>query len=39
VLEAAKRGRVDDAIAVALKRRAHGVLRLRMEPAATAFGM
>ena len=39
VLEAAKRGRMDDAVTVALKRRAHVVLRLGMEPAATLSGM
>ena len=34
VLQAAERGRMDDAVAVALKRRAHVVLRLGVEPAA-----
>src|SRR6185437_5944193 len=34
VLQPAKRGRMDDAVAVSLKRRAHVVLRLGVEPAA-----
>ncbi len=39
VLQPAERGRMDDAVAVALKRRAHVMLRLGMEPAAALFGM
>src|SRR5947199_443604 len=39
VLQPAKRARMDDAVAVALKRRAHRVLGLGMEPAATFFGI
>src|SRR5579863_2512666 len=38
VLEPAERGRVDDPVAVALKRRAHRMFRLRMKPAATFLG-
>src|SRR5438067_3502867 len=39
VLQPAKRARMEDAVAVALKRRAHRVLGLGMEPAATFFGI
>ncbi len=39
VLQPAKRRRMDDAIAVALKRRTHLMLRLRVEPAAAFFGI
>ena len=34
-----ERGRMENAVAVALKRRAHPVLRLAMEPAAAFLGM
>src|SRR3954451_18471468 len=37
VLEAPERGRMDDAVAVALKRRAQVAFRLRVEPAAAVF--
>ena len=37
VLQPAERGRMDDAVAVALKRRAHVAFRLRVEPAAAVF--
>ena len=38
VLQAAERGRMNDAVAVALKRRARRMLRLRMEPPANSSG-
>ncbi len=37
VHQPAERGRMDDAVAVALKRRAHLVFRLGIEPAAAFF--
>ena len=39
VLQAAESSRMDDAVAVALERRAQIVLRLRIEPSAALFGM